>query len=66
LLRGGAEQRQRSCLETLEIGFRSVVQPAILAERPATLSIFLMERPNGNDGRLKRILRKTRSEERCG
>ncbi len=52
--------------DTREMGFRSVVQAAILAERPATLTIFLMARPIGNYGMLIRFLERPAPVRRCG
>ena len=40
----------RAHLEVRDVRFRSVVQTAILAERPATLTIILMARPIGING----------------
>ncbi len=41
------------------IRFRSVVHSDILSERPATLSIIVMERPIGNYGMLMQFLERT-------
>ena len=48
-------------MEVLDIRFRSVVQTAILAERPATLTIILMARLVGIVGTLMQFPNKTRT-----